>query len=98
MFPNILLSPCDIGYAIHFRTPIDDQKTQASQFRFSPTKDGKTVEQPEDTPIEYVSTTDEHGEFHMDNFTSQDHMVGEMQGPIADRARTTPAKGDRHHV
>jgi hypothetical protein len=37
-----------LGYALHFRTPIDDLNTQVYQFRFSPTKDGKAVEQSED--------------------------------------------------
>jgi 5,5'-dehydrodivanillate O-demethylase len=95
VFPNILFVPVRIGYAMHFRTPIDDQNTQVFQFRFSPSKDGKIVEQPEDTPIEYVGTTDEHGEFHMDNFTSQDHMAWETQGAIADRAKEHLGEGDR---
>jgi len=95
VFPNILFVPVRIGYAMHFRTPIDDQTTQVYQFRFSPSKDGRTVEQPEDTPIEYVGTTDEHGDFHMDNFTSQDHMAWETQGAIADRAKEHLGEGDR---
>ena len=95
VFPNILFVPVRIGYSLHFRTPIDDQNTQVYQFRFSPTKDGKIVEQPENTPIEYVGTTDEHGEFHMDNFTSQDHMAWETQGLIADRAKEHLGEGDR---
>ena len=95
VFPNILFVPVRIGYAMHFRTPIDDQTTQVYQFRFSPSKDGKSVEQPEDTPIEYVGTTDEHGDFHMDNFTSQDHMAWETQGAIADRAKEHLGEGDR---
>ena len=95
VFPNILFVPVRIGYAMHFRTPIDDRTTQVYQFRFSPSKDGKTVEQPEDTPIEYVGTTDERGDFHMDNFTSQDHMAWETQGAIADRAKEHLGEGDR---
>jgi 5,5'-dehydrodivanillate O-demethylase len=95
VFPNILFVPVRIGYAMHFRTPIDDQNTQVYQFRFSPSKDGKLVEQPQDTPIEYVGTTDEHGEFHMDNFTSQDHMAWETQGAIADRAKEHLGEADR---
>ena len=95
VFPNILFVPVRIGYALHFRTPIDDHNTQVFQFRFSPSKDGKLVEQPHDTPIEYVGTTDEHGEFHMDNFTSQDHMAWETQGTIADRGKEHLGEGDR---
>ena len=41
-----------------------------------------------------------HGEFHMDNFTSQDHMAWETQGPLADRVERTSGRGRprRHHV
>src|SRR5262245_6043285 len=75
IFPNILFVPVRIGYALHFRTPIDDANTQVYQFRFSPSKNGERVVQLEDTPVEYVSTKDENGEFHLDNFTSQDHLA-----------------------
>jgi len=95
IFPNILFVPVRIGYALHFRTPIDDQNTQVYQFRFSPSKNGEPVVQLEDTPVEYVSTKDENGEFHLDNFTSQDHMAWETQGPIADRAKEHLGEGDR---
>jgi 5,5'-dehydrodivanillate O-demethylase len=95
IFPNILFVPVRTGYALHFRTPIDDLNTQVYQFRFSPAKDGKLVEQPEDTPIEYVSTKNENGEFHMDHFASQDHMAWETQGPIADRAKEHLGETDR---
>jgi 5,5'-dehydrodivanillate O-demethylase len=95
IFPNILFVPVRIGYALHFRTPIDDHNTQVFQFRFSPSKDGQPVTQPENTPIEFVGTTNEAGEFHMDNFTSQDHMAWETQGPLADRSKEHLGEGDR---
>jgi 5,5'-dehydrodivanillate O-demethylase oxygenase subunit len=84
-----------LGYALHFRTPIDDFNTQVYQFRFSPTKDGKVAEQSEDPPIEYVGTKNDEGEFHMDNFTSQDHMAWETQGSVADRAKEHLGESDR---
>ncbi len=95
IFPSILFVPVRWGYALHFRTPIDDLNTQVYQFRFSPTKDGRDVEQLEVTPIEYVGTKNVDGEFHMDNFASQDHMAWETQGAIADRAKEHLAEGDR---
>jgi 5,5'-dehydrodivanillate O-demethylase len=95
IFPNILFVPVRIGYALHFRTPIDDFNTQVYQFRFSPTKDGSVAEQPEDAPVEYVGTKNADGEFHLDNFTSQDHMAWETQGPIANRAIEHLGEGDR---
>src|SRR6185503_21013490 len=95
IFPNILFVPVRIGYAMHFRTPIDDHHTQVFQLRFSPTQDGSSVDQPEDIPIYHVRTTDDAGEFHMENFTSQDHMAWETQGPLADRSKEHLGEGDR---
>ena len=77
------------------RSPIDDFNTQVYQFRFTPSKDGKVAEQPEDPPIEYVGTKNADGEFHLDNFTSQDHMAWETQGPISDRAKEHLGESDR---
>jgi 5,5'-dehydrodivanillate O-demethylase len=95
IFPNILFVPVRIGYALHFRTPIDDSNTMVYQFRFSPSIDGSIVEQSGEPPIEYVGTKNAEGEFHLDNFTSQDHMAWETQGPVADRAIEHLAEGDR---
>ena len=95
IFPNILFVPVRTGYAMHFRTPIDDATTQVFQFRFSPTKDGSIALQAEPTPVEYVSTKNEHGEFHLDSFASQDHMAWETQGPIANRGREHLGEADR---
>jgi 5,5'-dehydrodivanillate O-demethylase len=95
LFPNLLFVPVRTGYALHVRTPIDDFNTQVYQFRFSPTKDASISEQPEDPPIEFVSTKNHDGEFHLDNFASQDHMAWETQGAIADRAIEHLGEGDR---
>lgn len=95
IFPNILFVPVRAGYAMHFRTPIDDHNTQVFQFRFSPNKDAKSVTQPEDTPIEFVRTKNDDGEFHMENFSSQDHMAWETQGAIANRSAEHLGEGDR---
>ena len=95
IFPNILFVPVRMGYAMHFRTPIDDFNTQVLQFRFAPTKDGSVAPQPEDVPVEFVGTKNEAGEFHLDNFASQDHMAWETQGPLADRAREHLGESDR---
>ncbi len=95
IFPNILFVPVRAGYAMHFRTPIDDHHTQVFQFRFAPNKDGKSIAQPEDTPIEFVRTKNDDGEFHMENFSSQDHMAWETQGLVADRSSEHLGEGDR---
>jgi 5,5'-dehydrodivanillate O-demethylase len=95
IFPNILFVPVRTGYALHIRTPIDDSNTQVYQFRFSPTKDGSIAEQTGEPAIEYISTTNSAGEFHLDHFASQDHMAWETQGPIADRSKEHLGEGDR---
>lgn len=95
IFPNILFVPVRTGYAMHFRTPIDDCSTQVFQFRFSPTRDGSTPDQPEDPPIEYITTKNADGEFHLDHFASQDHMAWESQGAVARRDREHLGESDR---
>ena len=95
IFPNILFVPVRIGYALHFRMPIDDGNTQVFQYRFSPSKDGRQVEQPENPPFEFIATKDQNGEFHLDHFASQDHMAWETQGAIAPRDREHLGDADR---
>jgi 5,5'-dehydrodivanillate O-demethylase len=95
IFPNILFVPVRTGYAMHFRTPIDDLNTQVFQFRFSPTQGGRIPEQPEDAPIEFVTTKNADGDFHLDHFASQDHMAWESQGTLANRDREHLGESDR---
>ena len=95
IFPNILFVPVRAGYALHFRMPIDDGNTQVFQYRFSPAKDGRPVEQPEDPPVEFIATKDQNGEFHLDHFASQDQMAWETQGQIAPRDREHLGESDR---
>ena len=95
IFPNILFVPVRTGYAMHFRTPIDDLNTAVFQYRFSPTIDGRVPEQPQDPPIEYISTKNPDGEFHLDHFASQDHMAWESQGAVANRDREHLGESDR---
>jgi len=95
IFPNMLLVPATNSYNMHFRTPVDDSNTQIFHVSFRPTKDGGAVEQPEDPPAEFVSTKNEDGEFHMQNFPSQDQMAWETQGAIANRPNEHLGESDR---
>jgi 5,5'-dehydrodivanillate O-demethylase len=95
IFPNILFVPVRMGYAMHFRTPIDDLHTQIFHLRFRPTKDGSIPAQAEDSAPEFVGTRNEVGEFHLEHFASQDHMAWETQGPIADRENEHLGESDR---
>jgi 5,5'-dehydrodivanillate O-demethylase len=95
IFPNILFVPVRMGYAMHFRTPIDDFNTQIYQFRFAPTKDGSSAQQSGEPPVEFVRTKNDDGEFHLEHFASQDQMAWETQGPIADRTQEHLGESDR---
>jgi 5,5'-dehydrodivanillate O-demethylase len=95
IFPNILLVPASNSYNMHLRTPVDDTHTQIFHVRFNPTKDGSIVEQSEDPPAQFVSTKNEAGEFHMENFPSQDQMAWETQGPVANRPNERLGESDR---
>jgi 5,5'-dehydrodivanillate O-demethylase len=95
IFPNILFVPVRMGYAMHFRTPIDDLNTQIYQFRFAPTKDGSPAQQSGEPPVEFVRTKNNDGEFHLEHFASQDQMAWETQGPIADRTKEHLGESDR---
>ncbi|HWP56622.1 MAG TPA: aromatic ring-hydroxylating dioxygenase subunit alpha, partial [Candidatus Acidoferrales bacterium] len=95
IFPNALFVPVRSGYAMHFRTPVDDTNTQIYLFRFRPTRDGAREAEPDDPPAEFVRTKNDAGEFHLEDFTSQDHMAWETQGPIADRAKEHLGESDR---
>ena len=95
IFPNILFVPVRMGYAMHFRTPIDDHNTQIYQFRFAPTKDGSPAPQIGEPPVEFVRAKNDDGEFHLEHFASQDQMAWETQGPIADRSKEHLGESDR---
>jgi 5,5'-dehydrodivanillate O-demethylase len=63
--------------------------------RFNPTRDGSIVERAEDPQAEFVSTKNETGEFHMENFPSQDQMAWETQGSVANRPGEHLGESDR---
>ena len=95
IFPNMLLVPARHSYNMHFRTPVDDHNTQIFHLSFRPTKDGGALEQPDEPPLEFVSTKNEAGEFHMENFPSQDQMAWESQGPVANRPNEHLGESDQ---
>jgi 5,5'-dehydrodivanillate O-demethylase oxygenase subunit len=95
IFPNMLMVPATNGHNMHFRTPVDDENTQIFHVRFNPTGDGSIVEGREDPLAEFVCTKNEAGEFHMENFPSQDQMAWETQGPVANRPDEHLGESDR---
>ncbi len=80
LFPNMLMAPEGKNHVLHWRVPIDDTNTQIFNIAFTPSENGKKVKQTENPPVEYISSKDETGEYHMNTFHSQDGMAWETQG------------------
>jgi len=99
VFPNLLRGP---GNVAHFRIPMDDTHTGVLYVIYSPAADGKPGIQKE-VPYKYIGPVkepyDDNGflryRHHMKTFASQDAMVWETQGKIADRAKEHLASGDK---
>jgi 5,5'-dehydrodivanillate O-demethylase len=87
VFPNMLRHPG----SLHFRVPIDDTHTQI----YRVIRSEKAAASGDAPPVEYVTYKDGAGEFHMENFPSQDAMAWETQGPITERTRELLGESDR---
>jgi len=89
VFPNMLRHPG----SLHFRVPIDDTHTQI--YRVIRLKEGSS-EAGNELPSDYITyKNSEDGEFHMENFPSQDAMAWETQGPLTDRTKELLGESDR---
>ncbi len=100
IFPNILRQ----GNNTQIRVPIDDEHTWHIRVAFSPSEDGKIVDQTdEEIPVKYDEPYKEpanalHPRTRFDmlrEVASQDFMAWETQGPIADREHERLGTGDR---
>jgi len=89
VFPNILRHPG----SLHFRVPIDNTHTQI--YRIIRTNEEPRAATGNDLDIFYVTYKNEEGEFHMENFPSQDAMAWETQGPVTDRTKELLGESDR---
>ena len=89
VFPNMLRHPG----SLHFRVPIDDTHTQI--YRVIRLKERPT-EAGDELRSDYITyKNSEDGEFHMENFPSQDAMAWETQGPLTDRTKELLGESDR---
>jgi len=89
VFPNMLRHPG----SLHFRVAIDDTHTQI--YRVIRLKEGPT-EAGNELRSGYITyKNSEDGEFHMENFPSQDAMAWETQGPLTDRTKELLGESDR---
>lgn len=89
IFPNLLRVPEGRRQALHWRVPVDDERTLIFWAGFTPTEDGsippERTEVPELDELPPLMTPD--GDYAMDTFQSQDKMAWETQGQIFDRTQ-----------
>jgi 5,5'-dehydrodivanillate O-demethylase len=95
VFPNILRIPQGPEECLHWRVPIDDTHTLIYIVAFTPSPDGRRVEQPEDPPVEPQDQYLPDGEYNLTTFYGQDRMAWETQGAIYDRAQEHLGATDR---
>jgi len=90
VFPTYLRHPG----SLHFRLPVDDTHTQIFRvIRLNP--EGRGATRTGELSVEYVTTKNKEGEFHMESFPSQDAMAWETQGAITDRTQEVLGDSDR---
>jgi len=103
IFPNVLRIPQGPVEAIHWRVPIDDQRTRIiwagllSDPKFAPmTVPGARVSDAKITYTDLSETPHRRVEDEpMADFFTQDRVVWETQGPIADRTHESLGASDR---
>ena len=95
IFPNMLRIPQGRIENMHWRVPIDDNRTRYVIMAFTPNDSGEPVRQ-ETVPIEYMpSDLDQSGDYSLASFFSQDRMAWETQGAVLDRGRELLGASDR---
>ena len=99
VFPNLLRGP---GNVAHFRIPMDDTHSGVLYVLYTPTQDGRPSgrkEVPYKTIGQVKAPYDDNGflryRHHMKTFASQDAMVWETRGRIADRTEEHLASSDK---
>jgi len=96
LFPNILRIPQSGDECLHWRVPIDDTLTQIYIMVFTPSPDGRRVEQPDDPLVEDQGDgLLPDGEYNLTSFYEQDRMAWETQGAIYDRSQEHLGATDR---
>lgn len=96
VFPNILRLPEGPLQALHWRVPVDDERTMLIRAGLLPDPPGEERahdEEPRVVRIPREVTAD--GDHAMDTFSSQDRMAWETQGAIYDRTREILGAEDR---
>jgi 5,5'-dehydrodivanillate O-demethylase oxygenase subunit len=95
IFPNVLRQQGGPWHNMHWRVPIDDERTNIIVLNFRRNADGHPEEQPEFPPVDFTAETTPEGEYHMDTFFGQDKMAWETQGRRFDRTKEHVGSSDR---
>jgi len=96
VFPNMLRQNHGREHYLQYRVPVDDTHTLFFEIYFFESKDGSTVDQPEDPPVQYAAdykTAD--GAYTMGKVWMQDYMAWETAGAIFDRSKEHLATADK---
>lgn len=95
IFPNILRIPEGPREALHFRVPVDDERTRIIHVSLLPVGASDAVPDDE-TPYTYeFDPPGDADDFDLDSFYKQDRMAWETQGIVADRTREVLGASDR---
>jgi 5,5'-dehydrodivanillate O-demethylase oxygenase subunit len=96
LFPNMLRIPTSTDETLHWRVPIDDTHTNLIIMFFTPSPNGRKLEQPEEPLVRYQpSGIGPNGEWDLTTFNAQDAMAWVTQGPIFDRSQEHLGASDR---
>jgi len=95
VFPT-MLRQTDVMSAMHWRVPLDDERTDIYVVHFKPSEDGRSVEEPDEPPLESPPPQSlPGGGYTLNTFYSQDKMAWETQGAIYDRGHEHVGLSDR---
>jgi 5,5'-dehydrodivanillate O-demethylase len=98
IFPNILRIPEGPVEAMHFRIPIDDERTRIIWVGLMPKESQIPLPAGEDADVPYEYSADTalpDGEFDMSTFYGQDRAVWETMGTTVDRTAEILGASDR---
>lgn len=96
VFPNMLRQHHGREHYLQYRVPVDDTHTLFFELYFLESKDGSTINQPEDPPVDYASYHKmPDGVYKMERVWMEDYMAWETAGPIFNRAQEHLATADK---
>ena len=86
IFPLTLLAPQEQHMVMHFRVPVQDDRTRIIRIQYTPGEDTSDMDW-DSPPVVYVPPhKNAQGVYNLTTFTNQDAMAWETEGPIVDRS------------